>query len=788
MAQAYSSRQTGTHSLVPAVPTDTIIGIAVVITIALISFTALYQETPPDKVAANAPAAVFSSGRAVKQLEQISRNPHPLGSLEHERVGARVVQELVALGLNPTVQKATAVSAEPGNTLHAATVRNIVAELKGVENERAVLLVAHYDTVPNSPGASDDGYGVATLLETLRALKSGPPLKNDVVALFTDGEEVGSLGARAFVDERPYAGDVGVVLNFESRGSKGPVIMFETSPRNSWLIGEFAKAAPHPHANSLASTLYELLPNDTDLTVFKEAKLPGLNFANIDGFMRYHTRADNLEDIEERSLQHQGSYALALTQHFANASFANPRSDDAVYFDLLGVAFVHYPAKWVLAFAMLAAAIFVAVAALGLRKKRLTLAGLALGAVVFILGVVLTWAMVSLLWWLISTLQHWTGRSLQDDFYESKLYYAGFCFICAATTLALYTWSQRKLSLENLIVGGQGCWLILLVLASLLLPGATYLLMWPLVFSSVALAVVFMMREAASASFKRFLVLMLCAAPVIILVAPVLYNVSIAVGLGNAGIVAAMAGIMLGLLVPLCGLVVGLGRWYVPGAASLAGVVLLLVAGLGFNFDGRYPKANNVFYALNADTGKAVWASADAMPDEWTGQFFPAGAERGSITEYAPLYAGSFLNHTAPAIPRQPPQIKMLEDKTDNGVRTLHFSIVPTQAGANVSALVDPKAEVLSATINGKPVVKREPRGGGQPSAPWKLHYWATPADGIDLILEVKAPQPMRVLLVERSDGLPEVPGLSIKPRPEYMIPSSFSASDATLVRKLYSF
>lgn len=784
MAQAYSSKMAGERALGPALPSSTVAGMAVIITVALISFAAIYQQTPPAQVAADAPAEVFSSVRAVKQLEQISRSPRPPGSLEHARVGGQIVQELSALGLNPAVQKATGLAAGPGNTVRAATVNNIVAVLKGAANERAVLIVAHYDTVPNSPGASDDGYGVAALLETLRALRAVPPLKNDVVALFTDGEEAGLLGAKAFVDERPYAGEVGVVLNFEARGSAGPVFMFETSRGNRHLIDEFAKAAPHPRANSLASTLYELLPNDTDLTVFKGANLPGLNFANFDGFMRYHTRADGMENIDGRSLQHHGSYALALTRHFAGASFADPGSDESVYFDFPGVGFVHYSAKWVAPFAVLAAMLLTALAAFGLRKRGLTATGMALGAAVFVLGVVSAWAAVSLLWWLVSNAQHWAGRGLQDDFYESRLYFAGFSLVCAAITMALCGWARRRLSLESLVVGAQVCWLILLLLASLRLPGATYLLMWPLAFSFVALAVVFTMREGRASAAWRFAAVMLCAAPGIILAAPLIHNVSVAVGLRMAGEVAAILGVMLGLLVPVCGLVAGLGRRYAAVAVALAGVGVLLAAGLGGSFDRSRPKADNVFYALNADTGQAVWASADEAADEWSAQFFTAGAERGSITDYAPLNAGNFLKHQAPAIPRQPPQIKTLEDKSDNGVRTLRLNIAPTQPGANVAALIDPKAEVLSAVINGKRV-----GASGRPG-PWRLEYWAAPADGIDLTLEVKAPQPMRVLLVERSDGLPEIPGLSIKPRPYYLMPSSSSSSpsDATIVRKMYSF
>jgi len=84
-----------------------------------------------------------------------------------------------------------------------------------------VLLVAHYDSVPTGPGANDDGVGVATLLETARALTASAPLQNDVIFLFTDSEETGLLGAQAFVTEHLWAKEVEVVLNFEGRGNGG---------------------------------------------------------------------------------------------------------------------------------------------------------------------------------------------------------------------------------------------------------------------------------------------------------------------------------------------------------------------------------------------------------------------------------------------------------------------------------------------------------------------------------------------------------------------------------------
>ena len=212
------------------------------------------------------------------------------------------------------------------------------------------------------------------MLETLRALRaSGTPLRNDVIFLFTDGEENGLLGAHAFIDEHRWAKDVGLALNFEARGNSGPSIMFETSDENGWLIKEFAKAAPHPMANSLAYEIDKLLPNDTDFTVVKQAGLPGFNFAYIEGVSHYHTMLDRFEQFDERSLQHHGSYALALTRHFSDLNLIDRKEANAVYFDILGLILIHYPSTWVTPLSIFAFFSFAALVAFGFAYFRFPL-------------------------------------------------------------------------------------------------------------------------------------------------------------------------------------------------------------------------------------------------------------------------------------------------------------------------------------------------------------------------------------------------------------------------------
>jgi hypothetical protein len=152
--------------------------------------------------------------------------------------------------------------------------------------------------------------------------------------------------------------------------------MFETSPDNGWLTKEFAKAAPYPVATSLSYEIYKLLLNDTDFTKFKEAGLAGFNFAYINGYAYHHTAGDSVENVDERSLQHHGSYTLALTRRFARVGVENSKEGDVVYFNAIGSMVPNYSQRWAVLSAALVALVILGVGVFGLRDGQLTFSGL----------------------------------------------------------------------------------------------------------------------------------------------------------------------------------------------------------------------------------------------------------------------------------------------------------------------------------------------------------------------------------------------------------------------------
>ena len=736
----------------------------------------------PPAINTNAPPTEFSSARAREYLKVIASKPHPIGSPAHAEVRDYILSELVKIGLEPQVQKTTAVNTHWEPPYRAATVENIVAKLQGTANTRAVLLVAHYDAAQLSLGASDDGAAVASLLEALRALKASTPLKNDVIFLVTDGEEAGLLGATAFVQQHPWAKDVGVVLNFEARGDHGPSIMFQTSDENGWLIDEFAQSVSSPVANSLSTDIYKLLPNDTDFTVFKQAGMNGLNFAFIEGAAVYHSSLDNVANLDERSLQHHGMYALNLARHFGSSDLnGRGNTNRAVYFDLFGKTLIHYSRTTALVLTALVTLITLGVIALGLRRGQLTLSGQALGFLALLLSIIAATVLVMLVWLALNTLAVSQASFQQVDTWTNHLYLVGFVLLAVAATTFVYGLFRKKVSVDNLAAGALLWFLLLLIVTHIYFPGGSYLLLWPLLFALVTWILKFTLPAEKLSATKLCLISAFCAAPGIVLISPLVYQTFIAVGISQTSLIVVPVTLLLGLLLVNFEPVASSFRWLLPAAATLAAVCFIVAALLQ---PQQQPKSNEIFYALDADTGKAVWATGDARPDEFTSQFLSSNASAASLENYLPWLGGQvFLQQPAPVATSPAPEIKVLDDQVQEQTRLIRLRVSSAREAAML--FIYSSTEISEASINGQALAKR-------PDAPaWEkgqlLIYSAPPKEGIELLLKTKSHAPLIMKVVDRSFQFPELANVTIKARPSDLVPAAFSYSDSTFIVKSFS-
>lgn len=332
----------------------------------------VYGQSRPVAQGLDAPATQFSAARADALLGRLlgDQKPHPAGSAESAALRARLLSELAQMGVNARTETQMICADERRwGFIPCATISNIVAGVSS-ESGKRIVLMAHTDSVAAGPGAGDDVSGVATILEAIRALKArGLTGEHPITALFTDGEESGLLGARAYLKAPLAAAKTGVVINVESRGNQGPSYLFQTSAGDAKLIDLYAKSVPNLAASSLYAEIYRILPNDTDLTPFLEAGVTGYNFAFIGNQAHYHTPLDLREHIDQRSLQQHGDNVLELTDALSRTDYESLRGGNAIYLDVLGRWLPRLPAGWALPLSI-AAFILIALAGFFTPRER----------------------------------------------------------------------------------------------------------------------------------------------------------------------------------------------------------------------------------------------------------------------------------------------------------------------------------------------------------------------------------------------------------------------------------
>ena len=359
----------------------------------------------PSPAPTTADPTTFSAERAMAAINRLADEPHSVLRREaHDRARDDVIGMFSDLGYTPTVHSDPMfdlsnpedkrifddLSAEQQAVLKDAPAETIVVDVPG-KSEHTMALMAHYDSATveadenghqhitdgTSLGAADDGYGVAAIVETLRALKAeGHQPENSLKIVITDGEEIGLIGARN--EMRHHRADyenVDLVLNLEARGTSGPALMFETSSNNSAVAGYFLSHMKQPVSSSLLPSLYARMPNGTDMNVLIPKGFTVLNIAAIGEAEHYHHATDAPRYVDHSTLQHYGDQVLGLTRAWAFDGQAPTLTADGDlhFFQLWRGLTVRYPAAvgtGLGCLAVIAALGAVAVRARSLRWKR----------------------------------------------------------------------------------------------------------------------------------------------------------------------------------------------------------------------------------------------------------------------------------------------------------------------------------------------------------------------------------------------------------------------------------
>ena len=760
---------------VPTGPRPPVVAVVLLAVLVALGALSLLAFRPPSVAPADVPSTEFSAARVDGDLREIARRPHPLGTEDNARVRDHVVAAARAAGAEVRVEVGDVVLADPGKAARVAVARNVVATVPGKEpglsGGRALLLVSHYDSVPTGPGAADDGAAVASMLEAIRVLKASGGVRNDVVFLFTDGEELGSLGARAFV-RRHGVGEFGAVLNWEARGSRGPVVMFETSTANAGLVDAFAGASSRPIANSLAYEVYRRMPNYTDFTVFRDAGATGLNAAFIEGLHDYHSPNDGVDVLDRDTVQHHGESMTGLIAALGERDLRQLDSRTAVYFDVFGRVLVHYPAWVALVLAAITVVALVVLVVAGVRGGRLRVGGAAVVAGTAFGAVVVTAGLCFGLWWLITLVRPGLAALPLSEPYDRGWFLAAFTAVAVIGLLVVSKLLRGRSSAE-VVSGGLLLVAVLLVAVAITVPGATYLFQWPLLAGLPALwwAV---RRDTAGLPLAA-----LSPAVTVVLFAPVVSTLTVALGIKLVGVAMALVVLAGVVVLPLLAALPWPG--FLAATASVVALALFTTSALVSGFDEHEPRPDGLLYLRDASTGRSAWLTGDAEPDDWTSRVMGTRPERVSLAREFPLLRDPVLRAAAPDLALAEPTATTLADTTADGVRSLRFRVDSPRRGWRIQVSL-PRDVVRACVVAGQRVES------AANTVPANLVFEFYGADGgAELTCEVPAGAEVPVEVADFSLGLPEEVEALVGPRPAGIIqvPSGYRPVDAAIVRQV---
>lgn len=709
--------------------------LATLLVLALVVGLATLRSRPPAPAPLDAPATEFSAARAWVVLERIAGDsaPHGVGTAANAAVRERIAAELEALGLG--VERHAAIACRG---VACAPVVSLVAEVPGSHaGGPAVLLTSHYDSVHAGPGVADDLHGVAIAVETARALLAGDPLAHPVRILVDEGEEVGLLGATAFVDQHPRAREIAVVINAEARGTTGLSSMFETSDGNAALVSAYLSAAPRPNATSVAYEVYRRMPNDTDLSVFKRAGYAGLNFAFVGGVARYHTPLDDLAHLHPGSVQHQGDNVLATARSLASGPLPLPASGDAIYADVLGLFVLRWPAAWAVAVPVFLLFGLVALAMAARGRKRLGLRGTSLGAVAVLGSLTLTVGAAFVVGLAVSAIK---GEPVPALARPEPLRITLWIVALAVARMLAVALGRHARPLE-LALGTWITWGLAAVALAIAVPGASVALCIPLGLAALGMAWAVLggprqeprgILLAAVGIAAPWAALALALEDVFgwVMVPVVAAPIAIAVSGALPGLVPAPRARSPRLRGPLAA-AVGVGT---------------LVACLVPNHDADTPARIALQHYDDRGSGRTFVAAlaVDGLP--------AAVREAGSLaavpTEALP-WTGALV-HVGPGTPgtEPPPELAVVDGGAPGEPRRVRARLVSPR-GADRAIVLLPPARVHGAWLEGQAV-------GTADDARGRLLVFGLPRHGVVIDLEIRGADPIEATVVDCVGGLPE--------------------------------
>jgi hypothetical protein len=724
----------------------------------------------------------FSINNALVHLKEISKTTHYTGSESHIDVQNYIVKELEKLGLKPEIQHQVAIN----NKWRAATNNaNIIATIKGSETGKSLVLLSHYDSNPHSSlGASDAGSGVVTILESVRAfLAKNKTPKNDIHIVITDAEELGLLGAKAFVDKHPLAKNIGLVLNFEARGSGGPSYMLmETNNKNSKLLTEFIKAKPnYPAANSLMYSIYKMLPNDTDLTVFREnGNINGFNFAFIGDHFDYHTAQDSYERLDRETLLHQADYLMTTLNYFAFSDISNLESSaDYVYTNFPLISLLHYPYSWISPLLIGAFLLLFALLFFGIALNRITIKGLLKGFTPFTISLVACVGISILLWKGILLIHPHYNDILHGFTYNGYEYIAAFTLLNIWLLFKIYRPFFKKYTATDLLIAPLVFWLIINVLIFIYLKGAAYFII-PVYLALLTLAAFIFIDSKRT---TKIAIATILAIPVIYIFAPQVKMFPVGLGLKNLFISSLFLVLIFGLMTPVFASYKS--RKSLVKLIGLSTILFFSVATYNSGFDENKKKPNSAVFINDVETNQSYWATYDANPDTYTKQFLGENPTKGNFTETTSKskYNTSYRFHKKTENRNiNPPVISIINDTIIGNFRNISLLIKPQRAINKLELIANSPITFNTIGVQNVFLDKKNITDTFKVTRGTILSYFLTAKDSVLKVdFTINKNSVPDISLIESSFDLQTNSLFKIQPRTNEMMPMPFVTNDAVI-------
>jgi hypothetical protein len=772
-------------------------GVLALMGLAALMLLALALQRSPSPSPMSAPAGEFSAERAYAELQRIAGGePTPIGSVGSDAIRNHLVTTLSAAGFSAEVQAGVGAQTFRSTTV-AGRVQNVVATLPGYDSTGQVVLVSHYDTTFGSPGASDDKSSVAAMLETARAL-GGQPLRNDIVMIFTDGEEAGLLGASSVVAERPKTGQRGVVLNWEATGNAGPSVLFETSSGNAELIKQFAASAPSPIGDSALAALYQAGMQNSDFTVFHQAGYVGLNFAFMDGTAAYHHSRDVPTRVDRAGLQHMGSNMLGLTRGLGDRDLGRlGAQNDAVFFTLFG-QLISYPIWLVWPLVGLAIAIMVALGALARRAGEATVPRMLAGAASALLPIIVAPLVAIGLWQLLIMIRPGYAALFLGDPYRPQLYRWALGALAVTILLAWYLTLRRWIGATSLAIGALLWPAILGLVTAWLLPAMSYYGSLAVIGAGGGALIALLLRQRLPG--WSVVALTAGAVPGVLVLVLGGWRMLGVLGIAN-GAAAVFLFILAGLTVlPLIELVLpgrtavnsatGHSRWrsvVVPLGALIITVALVGSGLIVDRFDANYPQLTHLMYLMDSDSRTAMWASDDEKRVPWTAAYVPNA--NGTLEPPIPLPYRNTPKWLGPAaaLPFSPPEIDLMDSRSGRDGTVVTVRVTSPRRGQVITLHTDRPVENTIIAADGEPPVTASPsypENLGTRSWPYELRFYDPPTAGFVATLRLRGAGLPRIYVSDYTVGLEQVPGF--RPRPTDLARSPAHSSDIVIVGRSF--